>query len=67
MNCFLRNIRNNGLTWSSYYPDVISDNTYASNTRGYQSLKIDIQTKCQKSSFKREFFRTLRQMYEDES
>jgi hypothetical protein len=66
VKCFLQGIANRGLTWSRYNPEVISDNTYASNTQGYQTLKTDIQTKCQNQGFKRELLRALRQMYEEE-
>ncbi len=58
----LQGVKSNGLTWSSYYPTVLSDNTYASNTYGYQSLKTDIQTKCEKETFKRELLRSFRKM-----
>ena len=64
--CFLQGIASNGLTWSSYNSNVISDNTYASNTQGWQTLKTDIQTKCQKEVFKRKLLRALRQMYEED-
>jgi hypothetical protein len=64
VKCFIQGATSKGLTWSRYYPNVISDNTYASNTQGYQALKTDIQTKCQNSGFKRELLLALRQMYE---
>jgi len=66
VKCFLQSIASHGLTWSRYNPDVISDNTYASNTAGYSALKEDVQTKCQGQSFKRELMRALRRMYEEE-
>ncbi|CAF1273064.1 unnamed protein product [Adineta steineri] len=64
--CFLQGLTNIGLTWSRYYPDVISDNTYASNTNGYQALKTDKQTKCQGEKLKRQLVRALRRMYDEE-
>jgi hypothetical protein len=66
VKCFLQGITSRGLTWSRYNSNVISDNTYASNTQGYQTLKTDIQTKCQNQGFKRELLRALRRMYEED-
>jgi hypothetical protein len=66
VSCFLQGAANNGLTWSRYNPTLLSDNTYASNTYGYQSLKTDIQTKCAKETFKRELLLELRHMYEEQ-
>ena len=66
VRCLLQGVANRGLTWSRYYPDVISDGTYASNTYGYQTLKTDIQTRCEKEKFKRQLLRALRQMYEED-
>ncbi|CAF0843775.1 unnamed protein product [Adineta ricciae] len=66
VKCLLQGVVNRGLTWSRYYPDVISDGTYASNTYGYQTLKTDIQTRCEKEKFKRQLLRALRQMYEED-
>lgn len=57
VSCFLQGVVNHGLTWSQYNPDIISDGTYAANPTGYQTLKIDIQTRCVKETFKRRFFR----------
>lgn len=64
--CFLQRTINNGFTWSRYNTDVLSDGTYAANTVGYQSLKTDIQTNCQKEKFKRQLLRALRTMYDEE-
>ncbi|UJR28622.1 hypothetical protein I4U23_009855 [Adineta vaga] len=66
VKCLLQGVANRGLTWSRYYSDVISDGTYASNTYGYQTLKTDIQTRCEKEKFKRQLLRTLRRMYDEE-
>jgi hypothetical protein len=44
----------------------LSDGTYAANTAGYQTLKTDIQTRCQDEKFKRQLLRMLRKMYEEE-
>ena len=66
MKCFLQGLSSRGLTWSRYNSDIISDNTYASNTQGYQTLKTDIQTKCKDQGFKRELLRELRRLYEQE-
>ncbi len=66
VKCFLQGVINHGLTWSPYNTDVLSDDTYASNTAGYQTLKIDIQTRCQKEKFKRQFLRVIRKFYEEE-
>ena len=66
VKCFLEGVINHGLTWSKYNSDVISDGTYAANTGGYQALKTDIQTKCQKEKFKRQLLRILRTMYDEE-
>ncbi|CAF0979550.1 unnamed protein product [Adineta ricciae] len=66
VRCFLEGVINHGLTWSKYNSDVISDGTYAANTGGYQALKTDIQTKCQKEKFKRQLLRILRTMYDEE-
>lgn len=66
VNCFLQGAINRGLVWSRTNTDVLSDGTYAANTAGYQTLKTDIQTKCQKEKFKRQLLRALRKMYEDE-
>ena len=57
---------NRGFTWSRYNSNVLSDNTYASNTSGYQALKVDIQTKCKDEKFKRALLRALRKMYDEE-
>ncbi|CAF3355062.1 unnamed protein product [Rotaria socialis] len=65
--CFLDTIRRNGLTWSSSNSYIISSGKYASNVAGYGATKTDIQTKCQKESFKRELMLELRQMYDAES
>ena len=67
VKCFLQGATNNGLTWSRYNTDVLSDGTYAANTAGYQTLKTDIQTRCQEEKFKRQLLRALRQMYSEES
>ncbi|CAF3621322.1 unnamed protein product [Rotaria sordida] len=67
IKCFLETIQKHGLVWSIYDSDVISDGTYESDRRGYQALKVDIQTKCQKESFKRQLLRALRRMNEEES
>ena len=64
--CFLQGAANRGFTWSRYNSNVLSDNTYASNTSGYQALKIDIQTKCKDEKFKRALLRALRKMYDEE-
>ncbi|CAF5159335.1 unnamed protein product, partial [Rotaria sp. Silwood1] len=64
--CFLQGAINHGLTWSRSNKDVLSDGTYASNTVGYQALKIDIQTRCQNEKLKRELLRALRKIYEDD-
>ncbi len=66
MRCLLQGATNRGLTWSRLNSNVFSDGTYASNPNGYQALKIDIQTRCEKETFKRELLRTLRRMYEEE-
>ncbi|UJR20908.1 hypothetical protein I4U23_024017 [Adineta vaga] len=66
VDCFLRKVINHGLTWSSSNPDVISDGTYAANANGYQAMKIDIQTRCEKEKFKRQLLRALRKMYDEE-
>ncbi|CAF1262837.1 unnamed protein product [Rotaria sordida] len=66
MICFLQGAIKNGLTWSQSNTDVLSDGTYASNTAGYQALKIDIQTRCQNEKLKREFLRALRKIYEED-
>jgi hypothetical protein len=66
VKCLLQGATNRGLTWSRYNSNVLSDGTYASNTNGYQALKIDIQTRCEKETFKRELLRKLREMYEEE-
>lgn len=66
VKCFLQGITSRGLTWSRYNSAVISDNTYASNTQGYSTLKTDIQTKCQGENFKRALLRALRRMYDEE-
>jgi hypothetical protein len=66
VKCFLKGITNLGLPWSRFNSDVINDNTYASTTQGYQTLKADIQTKCKNQGFKRELLRALRGMYEEE-
>lgn len=62
VKCFIQGAINNGLTWSRYNPTVISDGTYASNPSAYQALKVDIQTKCAKEHFKREFLMALREL-----
>ena len=67
VNCFLQGALSNGLTWSRYNTDVLSDGTYAANTAGYQTLKTDIQTRCQEEKFKRQLLRALRQMYAEEN
>ena len=64
--CFLQGAANRGFTWSRYNPNVLSDNTYATNTNGYQALKVDIQTKCKDEKFKRALMRALRKMYDEE-
>lgn len=64
--CFLQGARNRGLSWSQINPSVMSDGTYHANPSGYQSLKTDIQTRCQNQNLKREILRTLRKMYEDD-
>jgi hypothetical protein len=66
VNCFLQAAINHGLTWSRSNTDVLSDGTYAANTAGYQTLKTDIQTRCQDEKFKRQLLRMLRKMYEEE-
>lgn len=66
VRCFLQGIQNRGLTWRSYNSDVISDNTYASDVNGWQSLKTDIQTKCESEKFKRQLLRELRRMQEED-
>lgn len=66
VKCFLQGATNHGLTWSRYDTNVLSDGTYAANPSGYQTLKTDIQTKCQNENFKRQLLRALRKMYEDE-
>jgi hypothetical protein len=66
VNCFLQAAINHGLTWSRSNTDVLSDGTYAANTAGYQTLKIDIQTRCQDEKFKRQLLRILRKMHDDE-
>ncbi|CAF2151074.1 unnamed protein product [Rotaria magnacalcarata] len=65
--CFLDTIRRNGLTWSSSNSYIISSGKYASDITRYDATKTDIQTKCQKESFKRELLLELRQMYDVES
>ncbi|CAF4070508.1 unnamed protein product [Rotaria sp. Silwood2] len=64
--CFLQGAINHGLTWSRFNTDVLSDDTYASNTVGYQALKIDIQTRCQNEKLKRELLRAFRKIYEED-
>jgi hypothetical protein len=64
--CFLQGAINRGLIWSRDYTNVLSDGTYAADKAGWQTLKTDIQTKCQKEQFKRQLLRALRNMYEDE-
>ena len=66
MRCFLGRAIDNGFTWSRYNTDVLSDGTYAANPSGYQTLKTDIQTRCQNQKFKRKLLRALRKMYEEE-
>lgn len=64
--CFLQGVLSRGLTWSKYNSDVISDGTYAANTYGYQALKNDVQTRCEKEKFKRQLMRAMRRFYEEE-
>jgi hypothetical protein len=66
VKCFLQGAINHGLTWSRTNTDVLSDGTYAANTAGYQTLKTDIQTRCEKEKFKRQLLRVLRKLYEDD-
>jgi len=66
VRCFLQSVQNNGLRWTIYNSNVLSDGTYSSNTYGYDALKTDIQTKCQGESFKRQFLGAIRRMYEEE-
>jgi hypothetical protein len=65
VKCFLQGAINHGLIWSQTNTNVLSDGTYAANTAGYQTLKTDIQTRCQKEKFKRQLLRALRKLYED--
>ncbi|CAF2495147.1 unnamed protein product [Rotaria sp. Silwood2] len=67
VKCFLESIIKDGLVWSVSNPDVISDGTYEADKRGYQDLKIDIQTKCKKEGLKRELLQVLRRMEAQDS
>lgn len=64
--CFLQGAVNHGLTWSQYNPDVVSDGTYAANPSSYQTLKVDIQSRCQQETFKRQLFRVLEDLSDEE-
>jgi hypothetical protein len=66
VKCFLQSVQNNGLSWSRYITNVLSDGTYASDPNAYEPVKIDIQTKCQGQSLKRKMFREVRRIYEVE-
>ncbi|CAF1162345.1 unnamed protein product [Rotaria sp. Silwood1] len=59
VKCFLETVVRHGLVWSMSNSNVISDGTYEADKRGYHDLKKDIQTKCQKESFKRQLQRAL--------
>jgi hypothetical protein len=66
VKCFLQGAMNRGITWSGSATNVLSDGTYASDTYGYQALKVDIQTKCKDENLKRELMRALRKMNEEQ-
>jgi hypothetical protein len=66
VKCFLQGVQKKGLIWSSYNTNVLSDGTYTGNTQAYQTLKTDIQTKCQGESFKRQLLEAVRRVYEEE-
>ncbi len=67
MKCFLQGAIDRGLIWSRTNTDVLSDGTYAANPAGYQTLKTDVQTRCQKEKFKRQLLLALRKFYEDDN
>lgn len=66
VKCFLQGAINHGFIWSRYNPDLLSDGTYAADPSGYQTLKTDIQTKCQNEKFKRQFIQAFREIYDEE-
>ena len=67
VKCVLQGAMNLGLIWSRSNSDVLSDGTYAANTAGYQTLKIDVQTRCKDEKLKRNLLHALRTIYAEDS